>query len=58
MGLCATINVHTKFHKVWFRHSKVNREEQTHRDEGDLIGLLLFFLNKESRLKNMVLQML
>jgi hypothetical protein len=44
--------IHTKFHKVWFRHSKVDRGD-THTDtqQGDLIGLVSFFQNKESKLK-------
>jgi hypothetical protein len=44
---------HTKFHIDWFRHSKVNRGTymQTHRQQGDIISLLLFYQNKERRLK-------
>jgi hypothetical protein len=41
-----------KLNKDWFRHSKVDRgNSQTHRQPGDFISLLLFFQNKESRLK-------
>jgi hypothetical protein len=35
-------DIHTKFHKDWFRHSKANRGE-THRQQRDLISLLYFF---------------
>jgi hypothetical protein len=43
----------TKFHKFWFRHSKLIREirVQTHRQQGDLENLILFFQKKKSRLK-------
>jgi hypothetical protein len=34
-------DMHTKFHKDWFRHSKVDRG--THRQRSDLISLLIFF---------------
>jgi hypothetical protein len=39
--------------KHWFRHSKVDGggNSQTHRQEGDLISLLLCIQNKESELK-------
>jgi hypothetical protein len=37
------------FMKNWLRHSKV--DTPTHRREGELIILLFFFQNKESRLK-------
>jgi hypothetical protein len=42
-----------KFDKDWFKHSKVLRGAhiQIHRQEDDLISLLLLFQNKESRLK-------
>jgi hypothetical protein len=42
-----------KFGKDWFKHSKVLRwvHVQIHRQEDDLISLLLLFKNKESRLK-------
>jgi hypothetical protein len=41
-----------KFHKDWFRHSKVDRgDTQTQRKQGALISLLPFFQNKESTLK-------
>jgi hypothetical protein len=44
--------IHTKFHKNWFSHSEVStRDSQTHRQHGDNISVLLFFQNKESRLK-------
>jgi hypothetical protein len=47
--------VHTKFHKDWFRHSKVvggytYRHSDTHGQKGDLISLLLFYKSKEIRL--------
>jgi hypothetical protein len=46
-------DIRTKFHKDWFRHSKVNRgETHTHGEQRDLTSLLYFFQNKESRLKN------
>jgi hypothetical protein len=39
--------IYTKFHKCWFRHSKVNRgDSQAHKQHGDSISLLY-----ESRLK-------
>jgi hypothetical protein len=42
----------TKFHKEWLRHSKVNKgDTQKHRENGDLINLILFFWNKGSGLK-------
>jgi hypothetical protein len=48
-------DIRTKFHKDCFRHSKVNRgggmHRHTHRQQVDLISLLLFFQNDESRLK-------
>jgi hypothetical protein len=45
-------DTYTKFHKDWFMYSKVGRgETQTHRQQDDLVCLLLFFQNKESRLK-------
>jgi hypothetical protein len=46
-------NIHIKFHKDLFRHSKVQMED-TYPDtqQGDLISLLLYFQNKESKLKN------
>jgi hypothetical protein len=53
MGSDAVIYI-TKFHKDWFRHSKVNGwrdDSQTHKYHGDCISLLLFFQNKESRPK-------
>jgi hypothetical protein len=55
MGSDVMIYVHTKFHKDWFGNSKVDRRDCTdakiHRQHSDLISLLLFFQNKESRLK-------
>jgi hypothetical protein len=48
-------DIRTKFHKDCFRHSQVNKgDTQTHRQQGDLISLLLFFENKEIRLKRNV----
>jgi hypothetical protein len=45
-------DIHTKFHKDWFSHSEVNRRDSyAHRQQGNLISLLLVFQNKESRLK-------
>jgi hypothetical protein len=39
MGSRAMIYAHTKFHKYWFRDSKVGRETaQTHRQHGDRIS--------------------
>jgi hypothetical protein len=52
MGSVAMI--YAKFHKDWFRHTKVDRgDTPTHRQHDDHIILLLiiFFQNKESRLK-------
>jgi hypothetical protein len=45
------IYIYIKFHKDWFRHSKVNAGEDSraHRQHGDLLSLL--FQNKERRLK-------
>jgi hypothetical protein len=40
-------DIHTKFDKDWFKHSKVNRGEFTNtkpqRQNGDCISLLSFF---------------
>jgi hypothetical protein len=49
-------DIHTKFDKDLFRHSKVDGGEafihiQTHRQQGDPTSLLLFFTNKKNRLK-------
>jgi hypothetical protein len=49
-------DTHTKSHKDWSRHSKVNGtggESRTHRQHGNLISLFLFFIfqYKESRIK-------
>jgi hypothetical protein len=42
----------TRFHKDWFRHSKVDwMYSQIHRQHGDLISLLLFFRNKDNMIK-------
>jgi hypothetical protein len=47
--------MHKKFHKVWFRHSEVDkggfREIEARREQGDLTRLILVLKNKESRLK-------
>jgi hypothetical protein len=44
----------TKFHTDWFRHSEVDLRggihRHTHRQYSDLISLLFFFQNKESRI--------
>jgi hypothetical protein len=46
-------DIHTKFHRNWLRHSKVHGggDSQTHRQQGGPTSLILFFQNKESRLK-------
>jgi hypothetical protein len=44
-------DIHTKFHKEWFKYSKFVRED-AHRQQSDLISLLLYFQNKESRVKS------
>jgi hypothetical protein len=47
-------DIHTKCHKNWFRHSKVDgggKHVQTHTQKGDIISLLIFCQNKESRSK-------
>jgi hypothetical protein len=37
------LNVHNKFHKYWFKYSKVDTgNTQTYSQHGDLISLLLF----------------
>jgi predicted phosphodiesterase len=43
--------IHTKFHKDWFRRQKVNvcvggGDSQTHRQHGDRISLFLYFFSK------------
>jgi hypothetical protein len=39
-------SIHTKFHRDWFSHSKVDRRGLSDTQIGDLIRLLLFyFLN-------------
>jgi hypothetical protein len=40
-------DIHTKFHKEWFRNSKVDAGTHTHRQQGDLINLLYFFKIKK-----------
>jgi hypothetical protein len=48
-------DIHTKFHKDWFRHLKVDGADahtHTHRQQGDLMSLLLYFQYKENGLKN------
>jgi hypothetical protein len=52
LGSGAVIRIHTKFHKVWFRYSKVNREG--YRDTQTVRRSpkpTFIFQNKESRLK-------
>jgi hypothetical protein len=44
-------DIHTEFLTDWFRHSNVDTEEYTHRQQGDLISVVLFFENKEGMLK-------
>jgi hypothetical protein len=44
-------DIHTEFHKDWFRHSKVDQGRHTDRQHDDGISLILFFKNKKSRLK-------
>jgi hypothetical protein len=45
-------NTHTKFYKGGFKYSNIVRgDTQTHREQGDFISLILFFLNKENRLE-------
>jgi hypothetical protein len=40
-------DIHTKFHTEWLRQSKVDRGNlQTHRQNGDVISVLLFFQNE------------
>jgi hypothetical protein len=53
MGSRAMIYSHTKFHKDWFRLSKVDRgrDTQTHREHDELISQQIRFQNKESGLK-------
>jgi hypothetical protein len=49
-------DIHTKFRKDWSTQSKVVTEGytdiHTHRQQGALMNLLIFFLNKESRPKS------
>jgi hypothetical protein len=35
--------MHTKFHKDWFRHSKINKGGFTDTQHDDIINLPLFF---------------
>jgi hypothetical protein len=52
-------DIHTRFHKERFRHSKIDEggmHIQTQRQHGDPICLLLFFENKENRLKTEALK--
>jgi hypothetical protein len=44
--------IHTTSHKYWFRHSQLNRGSLTDTQQGDIISLLLFFQNKENKLKS------
>jgi hypothetical protein len=45
-------DIHTKFHKHWFRHSKVNGRIHRHTNSVVIaISQFLFFQKKESRLK-------
>jgi hypothetical protein len=38
----------TRFHKVWFRHSKVDRADiHRHREQGDLMTDFIFFKIKK-----------
>jgi hypothetical protein len=50
MGSGATIYA-SSFIKIGSAIQNLMRDSQTHRQRGDLISLLLFFQNKESRLK-------
>jgi hypothetical protein len=54
-------DIYSKYHKDWLSHSKINRgktfrhtDTHTHRQESDLIILLSFSQNKESRLTSIV----
>jgi phospholipase C len=40
-----------KFHEDWLSHSEIDKGGYTDTQHGDHISLLLFFQNKESRLK-------
>jgi hypothetical protein len=52
MGSGVMIYVYAKFHRDWFRHSKINvRDTHTNTHTYGQEGYLIFFLNKESRLK-------
>jgi hypothetical protein len=55
MGSGAMIYI-PSFIKDWFRHTKVDRQEFTATQHGDLIGLLLFCQDKDSRLINRISQ--
>jgi hypothetical protein len=39
-------DIHTGFHKGWFRHSKVDKEQFTERQRDGRISLLLYFQKK------------
>jgi hypothetical protein len=41
-------DIHAKFHKNWFSHSKVGKgDTQTYREHGDRISLLSFFKRRK-----------
>jgi hypothetical protein len=55
--------IYTPFHEDQFRRSRVDKEDThtdtqtyTHKQQSDLISLLLFFQNEESRLKMKMLK--
>jgi hypothetical protein len=49
IGMGSGVTIHTKFHKDWCRHSKVDRgDTQTYRQQGDLISLVLCHQNMKS----------
>jgi hypothetical protein len=52
-------DIYTKFHKYWFKHSKVNGggDIQTRRQHGYRISLVLIFRSKDIRLKIIFLDM-
>jgi hypothetical protein len=48
------LDIHTKFHKDLFSHSKFNSGDthtDTHRQQGYFISLLLYFQNKKNGLR-------
>jgi hypothetical protein len=51
MGLGAMMYVHTKFHKDWFRHSKLNRWEGTQTACRSHKPTFIFFQNMANGLK-------